>query len=253
MRRHMELCEVFSDEDIDPIPLGTRTGNLVHLTHITGADPASGALDAGIDAQMDQVHQNLKRAVEAADGSIDNIAQVSFFLKARTGLASINPAWIKLFPNDEDRPTYKFMVAPLLSGDCLVQVEAFAVLGSRRQVLHIPGVAHTNPIPMGVKIGDMLFSSRVLPYDAATGTPHKAFPDQARHLFQNLRTLLVTAGAVPANITQARLFIADKAQWPGAKHHWDALFGESEQPALRLVTYGTGTGLQIYIEVIAHL
>ncbi len=253
MPRDSEVREVFGNEDIDPIPLGIRTGNLVHLTRVTGADPATGALGATVEAQMDQAHQNLRTAVQAAGGSIDNIAQVSFFLKDRTGLAAINPAWVTLFPNDDDRPTYKFMVAAGLPGDCLVQVEAFAVLGSRRQMIHIPGVAHTNPIPMAVKIGNMVFSSRVLPYDAATGAPPEAFAGQASHLFQNLRTVLATAGAAPANITQARLFIADKAAWPGVKHHWDALFGAAEQPMLHMVTYGTGTRLQIYMEIIARL
>jgi 2-iminobutanoate/2-iminopropanoate deaminase len=247
-----DLREVFADEDVNPVPIGVRLGNVVHLTHLTGADPAGGALAATAEAQMTQAHENLRRAVIAAGASIDAIAHVSFYVSDRAVLPAINPAWATLFPNDADRPTYKFMVAPLPAG-CFVQLEAFAVAGNRRQLLSIPGVAHTNPIPMGVKIGNMIFSSRLLPYDAATGKPPADFAEQADHLFRNLRTFLAAGGALPSNITQARLFIADKAAWPSVKHHWNALFTTAERPVLHMVTYGTGTALQIYIEIIACL
>lgn len=247
------IQEVFGNEDADPIPQGIRIGNVVHASRITGVDPTTGVLAEGIDAQMAAVHHNVRQVVERAGGSIDNVAQVSFFVSQREYLPAINPQWVQLFPNDDDRPTYKFMVATLPPG-VLVQAEFFAVLGARRELIHVAGVAHTNPIPMGVKIGGMVFSSRILPFEPSTGKPPEGFAAQAAVVFGNLRTFLANAGAEPKHITQARIFIADKAEMPVVRQHWDQLFaGVSPQPVMHAVTYGAGTALQAYIEIVAVL
>ena len=253
MAERFVLHEVFGNEDTDPIPLGIRIGNVVHASRITGVDPVTGVLADGIDAQMAAVHQNVRQVVERAGGSIDNIAQVSFFVAQREYLQAINPPWVQLFPNDDDRPTYKFMVANLPAG-VLVQAEMFAVLGARRELIHVPGVAHTNPIPMGVKIGGMVFSSRILPFEPATGKPPEGLAAQAEVVFGNLRTFLTNAGAEPRHISQAHIFIADKAEMPVIQQHWDQLFaGVAHRPVMHAVTYGAGTALQAYIEIVAVL
>lgn len=246
-----DVREVFADQDRDPIPVGLRVGDLVHLSRISGADPGAGALAPDIDGQMHQAFRNLQAAVAAAGATLDEVAQVSIFVADRAHLQAINGPWVQLFPRDDDRPTYKFMVAPLPAGQ-LVQLEAFAVAGGRRQLVHVPGVTHTNPIPIGVKIGGMVFSSRILPYDPATGAPPEAFADQVRCLFANVRTFLTNAGAEPRHVTQARLFIHDKGDMPQVEPYLQDLFG-ADRPAVPVVTYGTGTRLQVYLELIASL
>ena len=150
------LSELFLGDDA--IPVGVRIDDVIHGLRIRGTDPAQG-LD------------NLEHVVEAAHASLDNVAQVSFFVKDPAQLREINPAWLKMFPNADDRPTYKFMTAADLPSERPVHLEFFAVANQRRKLLHIPNVAHTNPIPMGVRIGNYVFSSRVLPYDPQTGQP----------------------------------------------------------------------------------
>jgi hypothetical protein len=108
----------------------------------------------------------MKRAVEAAGAATDNIAQVSFFFKNFSGGVMrdvINPLWVAMFTDENARPTYKFMPAPELPGDQQVHVEFWAVPGQKRNSIQIPNVAHTNPIPFGVKMGRYLFPPAACP------------------------------------------------------------------------------------------
>jgi enamine deaminase RidA (YjgF/YER057c/UK114 family) len=159
---------------------------------------------------------NLRRTVAAAGASLDDVAQVSFFARHQADLGAMNPARQTVFPDEADRPTPKFMTAEL-PGDQLFQVEFFAVAGQRRRFLHIRNVAHTNPIPMGVRIGRYVFSSRVLPYDPETGQAAQGVERQAACLFGNIRSLAQAAEAEPAAISQGRLFFSDGASVPLAE------------------------------------
>ena len=155
-----------------------------------------------------------------------------------------------MFSDENDRPTYKFMV---VEQEQPVQLEAWAVKGARRRTLQIPNVAHTNPIPMGVRIGDMLFSSRVLPFDPATGRPADGPERQTEALFRNVRALLDAGEMKPENIVQGRFFLADPDYWPLAEQEWSNLVGAAPAlPALHITPYGQGTQLLIMLEVIAH-
>jgi 2-iminobutanoate/2-iminopropanoate deaminase len=230
----MSMRELFLGDG--PIPVGLRVDELIHGVRLPAANPASALRD-------------LRRAVEAAGASVDNVAQVSFFVRDPAGLPAINPAWLELFPDEHDRPTYKFMVADL-SAEQPVHVEFFAVAGERRTLLHLPNVAHANPIPMGVRIGRYLFSSRVLPYDPASGLPPPEFDRQAECLLGNVRGLLALGGASAEHISQARLFLADPATLPIAARLWQDLVGE-HPAALQVTPYALAPALKIMLELVA--
>jgi enamine deaminase RidA (YjgF/YER057c/UK114 family) len=221
----MTLGEVFLADD--PVPVGIRVGDLLHLLRLSDLS-------------------QLRPAVEAAGATLANVAQVSFFVASRDALREINPPWLQLFPDQHDRPTYKFMLAERPS------LEAFAVAGQRRRPLHIPNVAHTNPIPMGVRIGNYLFSSRVLPYDPANSQPPETVEGQAECLFQNVRTLLQVGEMPPEAIRQGRLFLADLADRPIAERYWESLTRDCPSlPALHVSPYALAPSLRVMLEIIA--
>ena len=109
----MSTISVFGNQDLDPIPVGTLAGDLLHVNRISGRDPKTGALGVGIEAQLKNAYANMKLAVENAGGSIDNIAHVSmYWADWGRDREQMNPPWVEFFPKDDDRPTYKFMPAP---------------------------------------------------------------------------------------------------------------------------------------------
>ena len=239
-----DFGEVFANPEIDPIPVGFRSGKLVHGLRISAEGET-------VEEQLPLAFENMRRSIENTGGGIDNIAQVSLFLDdARQAMPAVNTVWVEMFPDEADRPTYKFISTPLPGGR-LVQLEYFAVLGERRRVINIDGVAHTNPIPIGVRIGDYLFSSRVLPMDAKTG---EYLPDagvQADHLFTNVGSVLAEAGMDWPDLTQGRLFLADMDNLPTIEARWAELFPDgSARPRLHPIHYQVGP-LLVMLEVLA--
>ena len=248
----MPVYELFTNQAMDPIPAGVRCDDLVQATRIRGTDPVSGTLPATIEDQLKNCYANMRICIEGAGGSMANVAHVSmFFADFQRDREAMNPPWVDTFPDDVDRPTYKFMPAPLPHGH-LVQMEFHAVLGQRRTLLAVPGVAHTNPIPLGVKMGSYVFSSRMLPYDPATEKAADGAPAQARFLFQNCDALLKAGGADWSDVWQARAFLADLAHSTLFEEQWNARFPDPDsRPPVNTVKYGGGA-LQIMVEIFAR-
>ena len=250
----MKLQEIFLNQQTDPVPAGIKADDLVHCLRVTGADPGTGRLQPGLDAQCHQALLNLQSAVEAAGGSLDNVAQVSFFFRDFTGSIMrdvVNPIWVELFPDVDRRPTYKFMPAPNLPAGQLVHLEFWAVLGQKRTSIQIPGVAHTNPIPFGVRMGRYLFSSRCLPMDPATGTNPEGLEAQLACSLANASKLIEMAGMSWADVSQGRVFLSDLAFLPVVDAAWQARFDPGRAAPLQPVLYGAGGTTHVYVEFLA--
>jgi enamine deaminase RidA (YjgF/YER057c/UK114 family) len=247
------LTEIFVDQNGGPIPIGSRVGDLVHGFRIVGTDPATGELGDGIEAQLKNAYANMRRCVESAGGTTANIAHVSmYWANFQRDREAMNPSWVEMFPDETDRPTYKFMPADLADG-LLILMQFFAVLGQRRRVLNVEGVAHTNPIPLGVRIGRYLFSSRVLPYDPSTGQAVNGAEAQAEFVFQNTTALLKAGEMSWPDVRQGRAFIADPAHQPLVDSRWEAIFpNAATRPVLHTSRYGGGP-LQVMLEIFAAL
>lgn len=247
------VLEIFTDQNADPIPIGSRSGDLVHGFRIAGTDPATGELGAGIEAQLKNAYATMRQCVESAGGTTANIAHVSmYWANFQRDREAMNPPWVEMFPDGTDRPTYKFMPANLPGGQ-LISLQFFAVIGQRRRVLSVQGVAHTNPIPLGVRIGRYLFSSRVLPYDPSTGQAADGAEPQAEFVFQNATALLKAGGMSWPDVRQGRAFLADSAHQPLVDSRWEALFPDAAtRPVLHTSRYGGGA-LQVMLEIFAAL
>jgi len=249
----VRTISVFGNPDLDPIPVGTLVDDLLHVTRISGRDPQTGVLGDGIRAQLSNAYANLKLAVENAGGTLDNVAHVSMYWANWTeDREQMNPPWVAVFPNADDRPTYKFMPAPRLPEGERIAFECYAVIGARRKLLAVEGVAHTNPIPLGVRIGQYIFSSRMLPYDPSTGKPADGAEAQAQFLFANTAAMLAHGGMEWKDVIYGRAFLADPpAQRSLVEEQWQRAFPDAaRRPALNRVKYGGGP-LQVMLEVIA--
>jgi len=250
----VRTISVFGNQDLDPIPVGTLVGDLLHVIRISGRDPQTGVLGDDIRAQLRNAYANMQLAVENAGGTLDNVAHVSmYWANWTTDREEMNPPWVEVFPNAADRPTYKFMPAPNLPQGERLAFECYAVLGARRKLLAVEGVAHTNPIPLGVRIGRYVFSSRMLPYDPSTGKAAEGAEAQAQFLFANTAAMLAQGGMGWTDVVYGRAFLADPpAQRPIVDEQWQRVFPDAaKRPALNRVKYGGGP-LQVMLEVIAR-
>lgn len=245
----VRLFEVFADSAVDPIPKAIRFGDLIHGSRIDGRDPITGDFPPTIAAQLVNAYATMRASVEAGGASTANVGQVSFFLQSMDDRALINGPWLEMFPDPEDRPTYKFMPARLEGGQ-LVHVEFFAVPGASRRSIHVQGVAHANPIPMAVQIGRYLFTSRILAYDPVTEKAADTAEAQADFVFQHAQTILDAAGFLWNDVVQGRGFVVDVSLMPLLSERWTRRFQPLDVPPLHTTRYEAGA-LQVMLELVA--
>ncbi len=110
-----------------PIPMGAKIGNLVFSSAISGRDPETGVLPDDPQRQAEVLFQNIRRFMEAAGGTTDHIIRMTVYLKEEKYRDHINQEWLKMFPDEKDRPARHALKAEL-RGDVLFQIELVAVL-----------------------------------------------------------------------------------------------------------------------------
>jgi 2-iminobutanoate/2-iminopropanoate deaminase len=244
-----EFSELIEAAPERPEALGLRVDDLVYGCGVTGADPRTGERAPGLPRQADDALSAVDSYLRDFGGSLDNVARVSFFLRHPRDIATVNEVWTARFPNRHDRPTYKFMAGRL--GDAEdVRLDFFAVLGQERHCLFLPKVAHGNPIPMAVRMGRHLFSSRILPFDPATGEPGSDGQEQARFAAANADEILRMARMPWSAVSQGRAFVADPGDDEFARAEWDRRFGAASGPPLRVTRYRAGA-LAVLLEILA--
>ena len=110
-----------------PIPNGVVIGNMVFSSAISGKYAKTGVLSSDPDEQADAMFRNLRLFMETAGGTPDDIASVKLYLKEEKYRDAVNKAWLKMFPDDHDRPARHALKAEL-RGEMLMQIEVIAVL-----------------------------------------------------------------------------------------------------------------------------
>ncbi len=71
--------------------------------------------------------RNLRLFLEAAGASPDNIGYMKVYLKEEKYRDAVNQAWLKMFPDEHDRPA-RHAIKTELRGDNLFQIEVLGVL-----------------------------------------------------------------------------------------------------------------------------
>lgn len=111
-----------------PIPQAAQIGNVVYSSAITGQDATTGTLPAEPEKQAALAFQHMRTLVEAAGGTTDDIVRVSVYLNDMGHRDAVNAEWIKMFPDEHDRPARHATQVSLARG-LIIQMEFVAVLG----------------------------------------------------------------------------------------------------------------------------
>ena len=124
---------------------------------------------------------------------------------------------------------------------------------ARREVIELEGFAHGNPIPVAVKIGNMVYTGGVAGTNEAGVTP--ADPDeQIGQVFQNLKRIVEAAGGGVADIAKIDVKLRDMSHRPIVNKHWLAMFpDEHDRPARHTSQADLPGTLAIQVEMVAVL
>jgi 2-iminobutanoate/2-iminopropanoate deaminase len=110
-----------------PIPQAVEIDGLVFSSGITGQDPATGELPDDPARQTELMFQHVRTLLEQAGGGPEAIAKMTVWVKDNAYRALVNAEWLKMFPDEHDRPARHTFLQDLQRG-MLVQCEIVAVL-----------------------------------------------------------------------------------------------------------------------------
>ena len=114
----------------NPIPNASRVGNIVMSSVIGGSNPGTRELPPSLEAQVKNVFNYIRAAIEAAGGTPESIVKIDFYVQdPATQREALNAEWVKMFPDPESRPARHTLTLPPDSR-ALVQADFTAVLGT---------------------------------------------------------------------------------------------------------------------------
>jgi enamine deaminase RidA (YjgF/YER057c/UK114 family) len=112
----------------NPIPAASRVGPLLASGALTGREPGTGEMPAGLDAQIGNVFRHISALMEAAGADTDAIVKITFHLADYRDRAALNRAWTAMFPDPSSMPARQVLAASL-DGGALVHADLLAWIG----------------------------------------------------------------------------------------------------------------------------
>ena len=111
-------------EAIGPYSQAITVGNLVFTSGQIAINPQSGNVEATtIEAQTEQVCQNLKAVLEASGSSLEKVVKTVCFLKNMEDFAAFNGVYAKYFVG---KPARSCVAVRQLPKDVLVEIDTIA-------------------------------------------------------------------------------------------------------------------------------
>lgn len=110
-----------------PYSPGTRSGNAVYVSGMRAIDSAGSSVGQGdVSAQTRHILEAIRAVLEAAGGSMKDIAFNSIFLKDLKDYAAMNAVYAEYFP--EEPPARYCIRADLVKPELLVENSSIAHL-----------------------------------------------------------------------------------------------------------------------------
>lgn len=111
----------------NPIPQAAVVGNLLVSGGVMGMEPGNHEMPADLPTQCRLMFANIRRIMEAAGGSTEDIVKLTVFLKPGLPRDALNQEWVAMFPDPASRPARHTLVYDLPMG-MLIQCEIIALL-----------------------------------------------------------------------------------------------------------------------------
>ena len=228
-----------------------QVGGMFFTSGVRGIDLETGVMPADPAEQFLNAWRNLRTLVEAAGLSTDDVGIVTNFIDSQDFRPHINTGWLELFPDPDNRPARKTTSYPLPPGEG-VELHAIGVAGQKRQRIEVPGLTHRDPLPNGVRMGDYVFSSVIVPWDLSTSLPVVGEDAQTDQCFDNMRVFMEHAGGTVDDVVLQWVYLNDFAYQPYMVDVYLEAWPIDQYQAARK-TYRYPMGGQIQIQVIGRI
>ena len=126
-------------------------------------------------------------------------------------------------------------------------------MAEKGRSIHVDGVKHGAPIPMGARVGNMIFSSGIMGADPVPGTVPEDLESQCVFAFANMKTMVENAGGTIKNIGTIKVYMKDRSQREAVNRPWLEMFpDEDDRPARHAIEYDAfPPGVLVQLEIVA--
>jgi 2-iminobutanoate/2-iminopropanoate deaminase len=110
-----------------PASAVTRAGNMVFVSGLPPFDPDTGEIvKAGIERQTEIVMEQMRRCLEAAGASLDNVMKCNIFCTSAKHFAVVNAIYARYFPVDP--PARIYVCIPEWTGSFDIEIDCVAIV-----------------------------------------------------------------------------------------------------------------------------
>jgi len=107
-----------------PFSAAIRAGDYIFVSGQIGHTDAGGKKVKGIEGQVRQCLENMKKVLAAAGSSLDEVVKVTVFLRNEADFARMNEIYQSYFA--EDRPARSTVIADLALPSMLIEIDCIA-------------------------------------------------------------------------------------------------------------------------------
>lgn len=231
-----------------PFSTAVRAGDLVYVSGVLATD-ASGKLVADdIGSQARRTLDNLRASFAAAGTRLENAASINVYLTRASDFQAMNDVYRTYWPKDP--PARTTVVTGLAAPGALIEIAGVAVReGAERVAVHPKAwAASPNPYSYGIRTGDTLFLSGLVPRNLRDNVLVAGdVTVQTRAVLDNAGAILEAAGMGYADVVSARVYITDTADFPAMNEAYRKYF--SADPPARATVKAALTSADFRVEI----
>ncbi len=232
-----------------PFSSAVKAGGFIYVAGAIG-NGTTPLAKGDVRTQTRQTLDGIAATLKAAGSSLANAASVTVYLRNAGDAAAMNEVYGTYFPTNPPARTTVIVTQPLASADGLVEISMIAIPdGGERVVIHPDGWAKVpSPYSYGIKSGNTLFLAGLV---SRSGVSNANVPGditaQTKTVLDNGAAILKQAGMSYADVTTARVYIADTAMFQPMNAAYRPYF--SDLPPARLTVKAGLPGADFAIEI----
>ena len=216
--------------------------------------PAVSAPDAGPDVarQTALTLARLDERLRANGSSLADAVAVTVYLRSAADFAAMNDAYRQAWTALP--PTRTTVVTTISGVDAIVAMSAVAVAagGERRLVHPSSWAASPNPYSYGLRTGDTLFLSGLIPRNGRDNTVVTGdIGVQTRAVLDNAKELLEAAGLSLPHVVSARVFLPDLADFEAMNRIYRGYFPDAPPARATVGAALTGPAYKVEMTFVA--
>ena len=122
----------------------------------------------------------------------------------------------------------------------------------RQKSLHVEGLSHSVPIPMGCRVGPILATSAVGGRDPATGQLAADAAAQAGQAFENLKAVLAAGGLDLGDVVKLTVYVGEESYREAINKFWLQCYPDAaHRPARHTMVMPLRGGMLVQLEALA--